>query len=103
MGLYWNTTRIRTEDFLVELAPLSRKGQIRAILNEIEVGLGSYVRAIVLVSVIVGFLCFIILSILRVPGAGSISFFYALATAIPVGAADDSIRAERRKPQATGD
>jgi len=84
MGLYWITSRERAGEFLVELAPLSRRGQFRAILDEIEGGLGSYVRSIVLVSIIVGILCFIILTVLRIPGAAAISFFYAVATAIPI-------------------
>jgi predicted PurR-regulated permease PerM len=84
MGLYWVNTRDRTENFLIELAPLSRRAQVRAILDEIEGGLGGYVRSIVLISIIVGILSFIVLSILRVPGAGTITFFYAVATAIPI-------------------
>jgi predicted PurR-regulated permease PerM len=84
MGVYWVTSRDRAEIFLTALVPLTRRGQVHAILNEIEVGLGGYVRGIVLVSLIVGILCFIILTILRVPGAATISFFYAVATAIPI-------------------
>jgi len=84
MGLYWLSTRERTEAFLVELAPLSRRPQIQAVLDEIENGLGSYVRSIVLVSVIVGMVCFGILLLLQIPNASTISFFYAVATAIPI-------------------
>jgi predicted PurR-regulated permease PerM len=36
------------------------------------------------VSLIVGILCFIVLALLRMPGAATISFFYAVATAIPI-------------------
>jgi predicted PurR-regulated permease PerM len=84
MGLYWITSRERAENFLVELAPLSRRGQVRLILEEIETGLGAYVRGIVLVSLIVGLLSFLILVLLRIPNAASLSFFYAVATAIPI-------------------
>lgn len=84
MSLYWMSTRERAEAFLVELAPLSRRGQIQAILGEIEVVLGSYVRSIVLVSLIVGAACFVILTLLHVTNAAAISFFYAVATAIPI-------------------
>ncbi len=84
MGLYWITTRERAENFLIELVPLSRRGQVRLIFDEIEGSLGNYVRGIVLVSIIVGILSFIVLTILRVPGAATISFFYAVATAIPI-------------------
>lgn len=84
MGLYWVTVREPTRDFFVELFPLNRKDQINTIFDEIEVGLGGYVRGIVIVSVIVGIMCFIILAFLRVQSAATISFFYAVATAIPI-------------------
>jgi predicted PurR-regulated permease PerM len=84
MGLYWMSTRERAEKFVVELAPLSRRPQIQLILDEIESSLGSYVRSIVLISVVVGIACFVILTLLRVPNAVTISFFYAVATAIPI-------------------
>jgi predicted PurR-regulated permease PerM len=84
MGLYWVTSRERTQTFLMEIVPLSRRGQVRAILDEIEIGLGSYVRSIVLVSVVMGVLCFIVLALLHIPGAATIAFFYAVATAIPI-------------------
>lgn len=84
MGLYWITTRERTEAFILELVPLGYRAQVSSILEEIENRLGSYVRSIALVSLIVGGLCFIVIGLLRVPGAGTISFFYAIATAIPI-------------------
>ncbi len=84
MALYWVSTRDRTERFLIDISPLSRRGQVRSIMDEIEGGLGSYVRSIVLVSIVVGLLSALILTLLRVPGAGTISFFYAVATAIPI-------------------
>lgn len=84
MGLYWVTARERAENFVIELTPLSRKDQVRAIFDEIELGLGGYVRGIVAISLIVGILSFIILVLLRVPSAATISFFYAVATAIPI-------------------
>lgn len=84
MGLYWVTSRERAHNFVIQLVPITRQGQARLILNEIEVGLGSYVRSIALVSLIVGILSFIAFALLRVPGAATISFFYAVATAIPI-------------------
>jgi predicted PurR-regulated permease PerM len=75
---------VRAEAFLLELTPLNRRGLVSAILAEIEGRLGGYVRSIVLVSIIVGILCFVILTVLRIPSAATISFFYAVATAIPI-------------------
>lgn len=90
MGIYWITSRRRAEEFLVGLLPIGRQAQARAILDEIEHGLGGYVRGIVLVSVIVGGLSFVSMQLLdtagivRIPNAASLSFFYGLATAIPI-------------------
>lgn len=84
MGIYWITSRTRAVNFFLALTPSSRREQLLVILDEIEVGLGGYVRSIVLVSLIMGVLSFIILALLRIPGAATISFFYAIATAIPI-------------------
>lgn len=90
MGIYWITSRERVTVFLVDLMPMGRQAQARAIMDEIEVGLGGYVRGIVLVSVIVALLSFAAmvavnaLGIVNIPNPASISFFYGLATAIPI-------------------
>jgi predicted PurR-regulated permease PerM len=84
MGLYWVTSRERAHNFLIELTPLSHQERLRVIFDEIELGLGGYVRGIVVVSLIVGVLSFIIFAALRLPGAATMSFFYAVATAIPI-------------------
>lgn len=91
MGIYWITSRRRAEEFLVNLMPVTRQAQARAILDEIEVGLGGYVRGIVMVSVIVGFLAFIsmlaadmLIPFVDIPNAASLSFFYGMATAVPI-------------------
>lgn len=84
IGIYWITSRERAEAYLIELLPISRHAQAHAILEEIEYGLGAYVRGIVSVSVIVGLLCFVALMVFRVPGAATLSVIYGLATAIPI-------------------
>lgn len=84
MGIYWVTSRERAETFLISLIPLSRQQQARAMVDEIEIGQGAYVRGLVLVSSICGLLAFIALFLLRVPNAATISFLYALATSVPI-------------------
>lgn len=91
MGIYWITSRSRAEEFLVDLMPISRQAQARAILDEIEIGLGGYVRGIVLVSVLVGLLSFAAMTLVNqlpmrvnIPNAATLAFFYGLATAIPI-------------------
>ncbi len=44
MGLYWITTRERTEAFLVELVPVGYRAAVRWIIAELEGRLGGYVR-----------------------------------------------------------
>ena len=84
MGVYWITSRQRTEEFLVGLMPINRQSQVRAIIEEIEYGLGAYVRGIALVSLIIGGLSFIAMAVLRVPNASTLAFIYGLSTAIPI-------------------
>lgn len=84
MGVYWISARDRGLSYLVQFVPLSRRERVRVIVEEIEVGLGAYLRGLVLVSFIVGGLSFIVLALLRVPNAGAISFVYGVATAIPI-------------------
>lgn len=91
MGIYWITSRTRAEEFLIDLLPISRQAQARAIMDEIEVGLGGYVRGIILVSVIVGLLSFGAMLVVNelplrvnIPNAATLAFFYGLATAVPI-------------------
>jgi predicted PurR-regulated permease PerM len=84
MGVYWVTSRVRAETFLVSLLPLGQQPLAREILEEIDRRLGAYVRGIILISFSVGLLSFAVLSILRVPGAATLSLFYGTATAIPI-------------------
>jgi len=84
MGVYWISARDRGVGYLSQFVPLSRRERVRVIIEEIEVGLGSYLRGLVLVSLIVGGLSFIILALLRVPNAAAIGFVYGLSTAIPI-------------------
>ncbi len=91
MGIYWITSRSRAEEFLVDLMPIGRQAQARGILDEIEVGLGGYVRGIVLVSVVVGLLSFGAMLLVNalplrvnIPNAATLAFFYGLATAVPI-------------------
>ena len=84
MGAYWITSRQRAEDFLVELVPVARQAQVRAIMQEIEFGLGAYVRGLALISLIVGVLCFLALALLRVPNAATLAFIYGITTAVPI-------------------
>jgi predicted PurR-regulated permease PerM len=84
MGIYWLTSRDRAVDFVIRYFPPHRRASIEAVLEEIEGGLGAYVRGLVLVSLIVGILNFTALTILRVPNAATLAFLTGLTTAIPI-------------------
>jgi predicted PurR-regulated permease PerM len=84
MGIYWLTSRNRAIGFLLRYSEPHRRAQIELILEEIEGGLGSYVRGIVLVSLIVGIINFIALTLLRVPNAATLGFIAGLTTTIPI-------------------
>ncbi|MDX1992424.1 MAG: AI-2E family transporter [bacterium] len=84
MGIYWLTSREKAEKFILDLVPIGRQAQVSAIFEEIETGLGAYVRGIILVSFLVGSISYVPLALLNVPGAATISFIYGLATAIPI-------------------
>jgi predicted PurR-regulated permease PerM len=84
MGIYWLTSRDRAVDFLLRYFPPHRRSRIEAILEEIEGGLGSYMRGLVLVSLIVGIINFVVLTILQVPNAATLGFIAGLTTTIPI-------------------
>jgi predicted PurR-regulated permease PerM len=58
--------------------------RIHAIFDEIEQSLGAYVRGLMTVSVIVGVLNFIPMTVLRVSNSAAMAFIIGAATAIPV-------------------
>jgi predicted PurR-regulated permease PerM len=84
MGIYWLTTRDRAVDFVVQLFPLKHRALVEQVVDEVEVGMGLYMRGIVMVSVIIGFLNFLALQLLGVTNAGALGFVMGVCTAIPI-------------------
>jgi predicted PurR-regulated permease PerM len=84
MGIYWLTSRDRAMNFLLRYFPPHRRANIELIVEEIEGGLGSYVRGLVLVSLIVGLINFVALTLLRVPNAATLGFIAGITTTIPI-------------------
>jgi predicted PurR-regulated permease PerM len=84
MGIYWTFSRERAENFIIELLPIGRQAVVKTIVDEVESGLGAYVRGVVIVAVTIGTLCYIPLTLLGVPGAATIAFLYALTTSVPI-------------------
>jgi predicted PurR-regulated permease PerM len=84
MGIYWLATRDRAVDFVVQLFPLKHRALTEQVFNEVEVGMGLYMRGIVMVSVIIGFLNFLALQLLGVTNAAALGFVMGVCTAIPI-------------------
>lgn len=84
MGAYWLTSHQRAIDFITQLYPLRYREEAHAIIEEIELTMGSYARGIITVSTIIGILNFIPLQLLGVPNALTLAFLAGLLTAIPV-------------------
>lgn len=84
MGIYWLTARDKSVEFLVSLFPIQHREQTKAIIDEIETSMGSFIRGIVFVGTFVGIANFIILSLLRVPNAGTLGFIIGVMTLLPV-------------------
>ena len=84
MGIYWLTSRDRAVDFILNLMPMGKRDIVNRIISEIEEGMGSYVRGIIIVSIIVGLLNFAILALLRVPNAATLGFLAGVITAVPI-------------------
>jgi predicted PurR-regulated permease PerM len=84
MGWYWITSRDTALQFLTSLVPLSQRARMEAIVEEIELTLGAYLRGILSISLIVGSLSFVPLMLMGIPNALVISFLYGAATTVPV-------------------
>lgn len=84
MGVYWLSSREKTVLFMLQFVPNSKREAFRRILNEIERSMGSYVRGLVIISVIVGFANFLVLTLLGVPNATMLGVIMGIATAIPI-------------------
>jgi predicted PurR-regulated permease PerM len=84
MGVYWLTARDQTVEYVTELFAISRRAQVREIIDDIEMSMGAYVRGIVLVVCFVGAANFAILSLLRVPNAVTLGFIVGITTALPL-------------------
>jgi predicted PurR-regulated permease PerM len=84
MGLYWLGSYQKAIEFLSSLFRLRDRENVEGIILKIEGMMGSYVRGLVLVALVVGILNFIILTIFRVPNAVTLAFIIGATTILPV-------------------
>ncbi len=84
MGVYWLTSRDKIADFIENILALRSRYKANQIILEVETAVGSYVRGVIAVALIVGALNFIVLLILNVPNAATYSFIIGVMTMLPV-------------------
>jgi len=84
MGAYWLTAHQKATDFVKNLFEVHQRDRVERIINEIENTMGGYVRGVMIIAVVVGFLNFIGYSLLNVPNALLLSFIVGTTTTIPI-------------------
>ncbi len=84
MGVYWLTSHQRAVEFLVQMFTIRLREKVESIIYEIENMMGSYIRGIVFVALVIGFANFIILFILRIPNAATLGFIIGIGTMLPI-------------------
>jgi predicted PurR-regulated permease PerM len=84
MGVYWLTSHQRAVEFLVQLFTIRLREKVESIVYEIENMMGSYIRGIVFVALVIGTANFIVLFILRVPNAATLGFIIGVGTMLPI-------------------
>ncbi len=84
MGVYWLTSHQRAVEFIVQLFTIRRREKVESIVYEIENMMGSYIRGIVFVALVIGFANFIVLFILRIPNAATLGFIIGIGTMLPI-------------------
>ena len=84
MGVYWLTSHQRAVEFIVQLFTIRLREKVESIVYEIENMMGSYIRGIVFVALVIGFANFIILFILRIPNAATLGFIIGIGTMLPI-------------------
>jgi predicted PurR-regulated permease PerM len=84
MGVYWLTSHQRAVEFVVQLFTLRFREKVESIIYEIENMMGSYIRGIVFVALVIGTANFIILFVLRIPNAATLGFIIGIGTMLPI-------------------
>lgn len=84
MGVYWLTSHLHAKRFILKMTSPRYRDRTRNIITEIETTMGSYVRGVVIISFLVGFLNFVPMYALGVPNALTLAFIIGLLTAVPM-------------------
>lgn len=84
MSFYWLTTRQPLLNLLLRLSPLHHRERTQVIWDDIEQTLGAYVRAQIVMVVVIGVAAYVGLLLLRVPYALPLAVVAGLTEAIPI-------------------
>jgi len=84
MVYFWLTGRARLQRFALALLPEARRGGTREAWNEIELRLGSWVRAQLILMTSIGVMTGIAYALIGLEGAVLLALIAALAEAIPL-------------------
>lgn len=84
MGAYWLSSHNRATEFITELTPPGERDRTRKILTRMEDTLGSYVRGVLTIALIVGGLNFSLMMLGGIPNATTLAFIIAISSTIPM-------------------
>lgn len=84
LGFYWTLEGDRRVRELAFFAPLERRREIRAFIQEAEKKVGAYVRGQTVVCLVIGLLAFSIYWAIGLPHALILGVIYAVGEAVPV-------------------
>jgi len=84
MGAYWLSSHKRATAFMTGLAPIQQRTRAIEIIEQMENTMGSYVRGVVTVALIVGLLNFVVMLVLSVPNAITLAIIIGITSTIPM-------------------
>jgi predicted PurR-regulated permease PerM len=84
LAFYWTLDGQRAVRYLLLLVPQTQREDIREIYEEVENKVGSYIRGVVLVSIIVGSMAMVAYWIVGLPYALSLGIIAGVFEAIPI-------------------
>lgn len=84
LAYYWLSARQDTLDLVLRFTPSENRAELRDLWNEIEYRLGAFLRAQVILMLIVGVASYIGLSVLQVPNAFALAVIAGLFEAMPL-------------------
>lgn len=83
VSFYWLMDRKNINESLVNLVPLKSRSHARALLSDVEYKLGAWVRGQLILCIFVGFLTWIVLTLIGVPFALPLALIAGILEVLP--------------------